>query len=142
VIRPGFLPRVLAFAVPAGLVSGLATFTLYGLSRLPVFDLTLEQSRTAATTMMVVLGLVVLYELIDHHEMHHLAMIVGLFAMYVFVLAVPILRNIFRLVIPPWPSWLVIAAMSLVAGAAMKALIGIARRRTARKLSGASIDHR
>jgi hypothetical protein len=133
---------VLAFAVPAGLVSGLATFTLYGLSRLPVFDLTLEQSRTAATTMMVVLGLVVLYELIDHHEMHHLAMIVGLFSVYVVVLAVPILRNVFRLVIPPWPSWLVIAAMSLVAGAAMKALIGIARRRTARKLSGASIDHR
>lgn len=141
-IRPGFLPRVSAFAVPAGLVSGLATFTLYGLSRLPVFDLTLEQSRTAATTMMVMLGLVVLYELIDHHEMHHLTMIVGLFAIYVFVLAVPILRNIFRLVIPPWPSWLVIAAMSLVAGAAMKVFIGMARGRTARKLSGTQADHR
>jgi magnesium-transporting ATPase (P-type) len=140
-IRPGFLPRALAFAVPAGLVSGFATFTLYGLSRLPVFDLTLEQSRTAATTMMVVLGLVVLYELIDRHEMHHLTMIVGLFAIYVFVLAVPMLRDIFRLVIPPWQSWLVIAAMSLVAGAAMKVLIGMARRRTARKLSDSPVDH-
>ncbi len=140
-IRPGFLPRALAFAVPAGLVSGLATFTLYGLSRLAVFDLTLEQSRTAATTMMVVLGLVVLYELIDRHEMHHLTMIVGLFAIYIFVLAVPLLRDIFRLVIPPWQSWLVIAAMSLLAGAAMKVLIGIARRRTARKLSDSPVDH-
>jgi cation-transporting P-type ATPase E len=133
-IRPGFLQRALAFAVPAGLVSGIATFGLYGVSRLSTFGLSLEQSRTAATTMMVVLGLVVLYELIDPIEFHHLVMIGGLFGLFLGVLAVPALRNVFRLTVPQWQAWLVIAIISLVSGAVMKFLINMARSRTDRRL--------
>ncbi len=123
-IREGFLPRALAFAIPAGLVSGIATFTLYGVSRIDTFDLALEQSRTAATTMMIVLGLIVLYEVIEPKEPHHYLMLASLFAGYLFVLAVPPLRTLFDLTVPRWQAWLVIAAVSVLAGFIMKALIG------------------
>ncbi|MGI9666893.1 MAG: HAD-IC family P-type ATPase [Acidimicrobiia bacterium] len=132
-IREGFLPRVLAFAIPAGLVTGVATFTLYGVSRIDALDLSLDQSRTAATTMMVVVGLVVLYELIEPIELHHALMIGALFAMYVFVLAVPVLRDTFMLLVPQWQAWVVIAVMSLVAGLILKLLTTWSRRWISRK---------
>lgn len=126
-IRRGFLPRVLAFAVPAGLISGIATFTLYGVSRIHSFDLSLEQSRTAATTMMVVLGLVVLYELLEPIELHHGLLIAGLFAVYLMILAIPATRDLFGLIVPRWEAWLVIAVVSLVAGTAIRLLVAAAQ---------------
>jgi cation-transporting ATPase E len=127
-IRPGFLPRVLAFAVPAGLVSGVATFALYGVSRIDVVDLSLEQSRTAATTMMVVLGLVVLYELLEPIELQHGLLIAALFAIYLMILAIPATRELFGLIVPRWEAWLVIGIVSLVAGTVMRLLVALAQR--------------
>lgn len=127
-VRPAFLPRVMSFAVPAGFVSGFATFLLYGVSRHASFELPLEQSRTAATTMMVVLGLVVLFELVEPKELHHMLMLAALFGGYLFVLAVPALREIFDLRIPQWEAWLVIAAVSVVSAFVMRYLIGVAGR--------------
>lgn len=127
-VRDGFLPRVLSFAVPAGLVSGIATFALYGISRLGVFDFTLQQSRTAATTLMIVLGLVVLFELIEPKELHHIAMIGGLFGCYLIVLAFDPLRELFDLSLPRWQSWMVIAGVSVVAGFIMRGLIAAAQQ--------------
>ncbi len=127
-VRDGFLPRVLSFAVPAGLVSGIATFALYGISRIDSFDLTLQQSRTAATTLMIVLGLVVLFELIDPKELHHMSMIGGLFGCYLIVLTVDPLRELFDLSVPRPQSWMVIAGVSVVAGFIMRGLIAVAER--------------
>lgn len=127
-VRPAFLPRVMSFAIPAGLVSGIATFALYGVSRVGSFDLSLQQSRTAATTMMVVLGLVVLFELIEPKELHHMLMLGALFATYLFVLAIPGLRTLFDLTVPQWEAWMVIAGVSVVAGFVMRFLIGVSGR--------------
>ncbi|MDJ0790615.1 MAG: HAD-IC family P-type ATPase [Acidimicrobiia bacterium] len=127
-IRPGFMPRVFAFAVPAGFVTALATFIFYGLSRVDDLGLSLEQSRTGATTLMVVLGLVVLYELIEPIEMHHALMIAGLFLAYLFVLAVPPLREFFALTVPEWQAWVVIALVALVTGVLLKVLWTWAKR--------------
>ena len=127
-VKPAFLPRVLSFAVPAGLVSGIATFAVYGVSRVGSFDLSLQQSRTAATTMMIVLGLVVLFELIEPKEMHHMLMLGALFASYLFVLAVPVLRQVFELTVPQWEAWLVVAGVSVIAGFVMRYLIGVSAR--------------
>ena len=127
-IRDGFLPRVMAFAVPAGLVTGIASFLLYGVSRIDSLGLSLEQSRTAATTMMIVLGLVIIYELIEPIEFQHALMIGGLFAAYVFVLAVPPLRDLFELTVPRWEAWIVIAVASLISGVIIKVGTTLARR--------------
>lgn len=127
-IRPGFIPRVFAFAIPAGLVTGLATFTLYGVSRIDSLNLSLEQSQTAATTMMIALGLVVLYELIEPPDAVHLFMIGALFAAYLFVLAVPPFRELFGLLVPQWQAWVVIGISALVAGVAVKFSVQWARQ--------------
>lgn len=127
-VRPAFLPRVMSFAVPAGLVSGLATFLLYGVSHQDTFELSLEQSRTAATTMMIVLGLVVLFELIEPKEVHHMVMLGALFGGYLFVLAVPALRSMFELTVPPWQAWMVISGVSVIAGFVMRYLIAVSGR--------------
>jgi hypothetical protein len=97
-------------------------------SRSGSFDLSLQQSRTAATTMMIVLGLVVLFELIEPKELHHMLMLGALFASYLFVLAVPGLRLIFDLTVPQWEAWLVVAGVSVVAGFVMRFLISVSGR--------------
>ena len=127
-VRSGFMPRVWAFAVPAGLVCAVATFIVYGISRIDRFGLSLEQSRTGATTLMVVLGLVVLYELIEPIEFHHAVMIVALFLAYVFILAVPALRDFFALTVPQWQAWAIIAIVALVSGIVLKLLWTAAKR--------------
>ena len=127
------MQRVLAFAIPAGIVTGIATFLLYGVSRIDALGLELEQSRTAATTLMVVLGLVALYELIEPPEVHHLLMISGLFTAYLFVLAVPFLRELFSLTVPAWQAWIVIALVAVVAGVALKLLWTAAQRFVAKR---------
>lgn len=127
-IRAGFLQRVLAFAVPAGVVTGMATFLIYGVSRLDALGLTLEESRTTATTLMVVLGLVVLYELIEPIDVHDLLMIGGLFAIYLFVLAVPFTRELFDLTVPTWEAWVVVAIVALIAGVLLKILWSWSKR--------------
>ena len=60
--RSGFVPRVLRFAVPAGTLAAIVTYAAYALAR-DVFDLTLDQSRTLATLVLVGAGLVVLVRL-------------------------------------------------------------------------------
>jgi cation-transporting ATPase E len=53
----GFVPRVLRFAIPAGLTIGTACFVTFVIAHLR--DLTLEQQRTAATTVTLALSLYV-----------------------------------------------------------------------------------
>ena len=143
-VRPGFMPRVMAFAVPAGFVTALATFIVYGISRIDRFGLSLEQSRTGATTLMIVLGLVVLYELIEPIELPHALMIAALFLSYVFVLAVrgaemhwsrhvPPLRELFALTVPQWQAWVIIAVVALVSGVILKLLWNLAKRMLERR---------
>ncbi|MGI9585709.1 MAG: hypothetical protein ACR2N7_08990, partial [Acidimicrobiia bacterium] len=85
-------------------------------------------SRTAATTMMVVLGLVVLYELLVPISVQHGLLIGGLFGIYLMILAIPATRELFGLLVPRWEAWLVIAVVSLVAGTAISLLVGLAKR--------------
>jgi cation-transporting P-type ATPase E len=55
---PGFVERVLRFAIPAGIAAATATFTAYAVAR--ANDLPLIQQRTAATLVMIMMSLTVL----------------------------------------------------------------------------------
>ena len=59
---PASCPRVLHFAVPAGALAALVTFTGYALARGPL-DLTVDQARTTAALILTGVGLVVLVRL-------------------------------------------------------------------------------
>ena len=56
--RPGFLPRVLRFAVPAGIISSLTIFATYLLAEFE--DLSRSESQTAATIAALVVALWIL----------------------------------------------------------------------------------
>ena len=57
--QPGFITRVLKFAIPCGFVAAAATFSSYGVAR-SIDGVTLDEARTTATLVLLVVGLWVL----------------------------------------------------------------------------------
>lgn len=127
-IRPGFLRRVLAFAVPAGLVAGLTTFALYGASRLDRFGFTVGESRTGATILMVLLGLLIVHDLVRPPSFMNWVLIGGLLAGFFAVLAIPAFRDLFRLIIPQSLEWIVILTATAIASVLLKYALLLGRR--------------
>lgn len=138
-IKPGFLARVLSFAIPAGLVSGLTLFGFFALTRMDRLDFTLEQSRTGATILMVVLGLVILAELVSPVSKRNIIMIAVLFSGLLAVLAIPALRNLFELTFPDPLAWLVVGAVAGIAGTILRILLRTSRRSMERRLSAVGL---
>lgn len=98
----GFLREVGRFSVPAGVAAGLGVTTTY-LIALNVFDLGLLQSRTAATTTLIIVGLYLVLAL--EATSTRRARLVGtmcalLLATYALVLLLPGLRRFFELAVP------------------------------------------
>ena len=107
----GFLREVGRFSVPAGVAAGLGVTTTY-LIALNVFDLGLLQSRTAATTSLIIIGLylVLALEATSTRRARLVATMCGLlFVAYLLVLLVPGLRHFFELAVPNPASVVLIA---------------------------------
>jgi cation-transporting ATPase E len=101
-----FLREVGRFAVPAGVAAGLGVTTTYLVS-LNVFDLGLLQSRTAATSTLILVGLYLVLALEATSIMR--ARLVGilcgsLLAAYVALLVLPSTRRFFELAVPNPPA--------------------------------------
>ncbi|MGH3649939.1 MAG: HAD-IC family P-type ATPase, partial [Acidimicrobiia bacterium] len=96
--RPGFVRRVLKFAVPTGLVATLATFAGYWLADLE--GSTIEASRTTATLILAVVGLfatgLVGRPLVPWKR----ALIAAMAGLLVLAMATPALRSFFALELP------------------------------------------
>lgn len=98
-MRPGFLHRVLRFAVPAGFLSAVATFLAYALaSNEP--GVTLRESQTAATMVLTWVGLLVLSIVASPLNPRRLAMIGGLGSAFAAALLIPAVRGFFALQVP------------------------------------------
>ena len=113
----GFLRDVGRFAVPAGVAAGLGVTTTYLIS-VNVFDLGLLQSRTAATTTLIIVGLYLVLAL--EATSTRRARLVGilcasLFAVYLVVLALPGTRAFFELAIPNGAAIVLIALGATIA---------------------------
>jgi cation-transporting ATPase E len=107
-----FLREVGRFAVPAGVAAGMGVLVSY-LVTLNVFDLGLDDARTAATTTLVVVGLylVLALEATGGERTKWIGLLcLGLLTMYVVVLAWPGVRSFFELV-APGPATLLTAAV-------------------------------
>ena len=105
-----FLRDVGRFAVPAGVAAGLGVTTSY-LIAVNVFDLGLLQSRTAATSTLVVIGLYLVLALEATSTLRARLvglLCAGLLAVYVVVLIFPGPRRFFELAIPNSGSLLLI----------------------------------
>ena len=113
----GFLRDVGRFSVPAGVAAGLGVTVTYLIS-LNVFDLGLLQSRTAATSTLIIVGLYLVLAL--EATSTRRARLVGvlcasLLAAYIAILLLPGLRRFFELVVPNAAALALIATGSAIA---------------------------
>jgi cation-transporting P-type ATPase E len=115
---PGFVGRVLRFAVPAGLIVAAATFSAYALAR--ANGLPLAEERTAATLVALILSLCVLALLAIPLTWRRIALLVAALAAFVLLFPVPTVRRFYALALPHGQ----IAATLLIAALGAAALTG------------------
>jgi cation-transporting P-type ATPase E len=97
-----FFREVSQFAVPTGVAAGFGVLSAFLLAR-NVFELSLVSARTAATTVLVIVGLylVLVLEATGVQRLRWVAGLCGaMLALYVLVLALPGARDFFMLVVP------------------------------------------
>jgi cation-transporting P-type ATPase E len=95
---PGFVGRVLRFAVPAGLIVAAAIFAAYALAR--ARGLPLAEQRTAATLVALILSLCVLALLAMPLTWRRIVLLIAAFAAFVLLFPVPIVRRFYALELP------------------------------------------
>ncbi len=100
--HPGFLARVLRFAIPAGIIAALATLAAGGLSRI-YYGINLAESRTMATLVLGMVSFWVLIILARPFNWWRYLLVGVLVTTFVSVLLIPGLRNIFILDLPGLP---------------------------------------
>jgi cation-transporting P-type ATPase E len=97
-----FFREVSQFAVPTGVAAGFGVLSAFLLAR-NVFELSLVSARTAATTVLVIVGLylVLVLEATSARRLSRVAGLCGaMLVLYVLVLALPSVRDFFMLVVP------------------------------------------
>ncbi len=114
--RPGYLTRVLRFAIPAGLVTATVTLCAYWLVRSPLVDASLEEARTASTLSLLVLALWVLYLLIRPMDRFDAIVLGGMVALAVGIVATPIGRDFYAI---DWPTPTAVLLVAAYLGVAL-----------------------
>jgi len=97
--RTGFIPRVLRFAIPAGLVSAVAVLVAFGIARNDG-GISLEQARTVAVITLFVVTLWVLEILSRPINLWRGALVGAMGAAFVGALSIPWFRAYFELPLP------------------------------------------
>ena len=112
---PGFVGRVLRFAVPAGLIVAAATFSAYALAE--ARGLPLTQQRTAATLVALILSLCVLALLAMPLTWRRIALLAAALTGFALLFPVPVVRTFYALELPHGAigSTLLIAALGAAA---------------------------
>ncbi|HEU4831238.1 MAG TPA: HAD-IC family P-type ATPase [Actinomycetota bacterium] len=103
--RPGFLPRVLRFTIPAGSLAAIATFLGYVLVKHEP-GITLAEARTAATMVLLYIGFLVLTIIAAPLNTWRLALVWAMPALFGLAMAIPAAREFFALYPPPLIVWL------------------------------------
>jgi cation-transporting ATPase E len=96
--RPGFLRRVVRFAVPAGFVTALAIFAAYFLAELE--GLTRDEARTAATIAALCVTLWILAVLARPYAPWKLVLLAAMGGLSVLAFLIPPVRDLLELQIP------------------------------------------
>ena len=110
--RSGFVPRVLRFAAPAGILAGVATILAYHLARREP-GLSLVQQRTTAVMTLIWVGQAVLSIVATPLTGWRLALVWSMAGAFLTVMLIPFAREFFSLQVPPLLVWL--AAIGIAA---------------------------
>jgi cation-transporting ATPase E len=111
--HPGFVDRVLRFAIPTGVLAATGTLLAYTLARHQV-DLTLAQQRTSAVITLAFVGLLVLTILAAPLTPLRIALIWAMTGLFLLAMALPISREFFALEVPPLAVWLTALGIAAV----------------------------
>jgi cation-transporting P-type ATPase E len=110
--RPGFVERVLRFAVPAGAVAAVATLAAYGLARTED-GVSQTEARTTATITLFVVALWVLAILARPTNQWRAGLVLSMGAAFVVIMSTPWFRDFFAL--DPPPNELLVSAVAIAA---------------------------
>ena len=125
--RPGYLQRVLRFALPAGFAAAFVTLTAYWIARSALVDATLQQARTASTIALVIFAFWVLYVLMTPVDRLDAILLSSLVAVFAVTLAIGPIRRFYRLEWPP--MWgIVSTAVTVIAGVVISQIVVRSRR--------------
>ena len=139
--RPGFVRRVLRFAVPAGLVNGGAAFISYYLARLAP-GATLPTEQTSAMITLFTAGLAVLL-LVARPLLWWKSLLVGTMAgLFVLVTVLPYGRRFFQLQFGAWQQTVLSFAVAVVAAVVLEILWRWSRAKDAEARGAEPAQHR
>ena len=117
--RSGFLPRVVRFAVPAGVIAAAASLVVFLLGTLDAGVSTVE-ARSSATITLLGVGLAILVRLTGSLPAWRWVLVGCMASAILVVLAVPPLAAFFELDYPPPELWVVMTGSVAVAAAALR----------------------
>ncbi len=124
--RPGFMRRVLLFAVPAGVICATTALTTYWLilrSGEPV-----EDARSGATIALFIVAFAVLVQSARPLNLLRLGVVAAMLIAFIAVLAIPWLSNFFALYVAPERDSLIALVAGLVGAAALAAVTVVTDR--------------
>jgi cation-transporting ATPase E len=96
---PGFLPRVLHFTIPAGIIAAVSAFASYAIAH-EADGVSVVESRTLATITLLIVGLWVLNLLARPITKGRALLCAAMAATFAVIMAVPALRDFFALDVP------------------------------------------
>jgi cation-transporting ATPase E len=103
--RPGFVNRVLRFAIPTGTLAAIATFVAYAVARNEP-GVSLREAQTTAVMVLTWIGLLVLSILAAPLTRSRLALIWSMAGAFLVILLWPATQEFFALQVPPTIVWL------------------------------------
>ena len=116
--RPGFVSRTLAFAVPAGLVAGIASYAAFEVALSAGGSI--DDPRTAATVVLLGVGLWIVGRVASPLQPWKLGLIAAMAAGSVLAFTLPVGRLVYGLHLLDAPLWLACGAFIVIAIAALE----------------------
>ncbi len=117
--RPGFLPRVIRFSLPAGAIAAAAALLVYLVGRADDAT-TLVEARSAATITLLGVGLAILLRLTRSLPPWRWVLVAAMAVSVLAVMVVPPLAEVFELQLPARSTWFAIAAVVAAAAFALR----------------------
>jgi len=124
--RSGFVSRTLTFAIPAGVVAGIASYAAFEIA---IADGTsIDDSRTVATVVLLGIGLWIVGRVAQPIGRWRLGLVVAMSAGAALAFTLPLGRFIYGLKLLDGGEWLVSAALTTIAIGVMEAALRITAR--------------
>jgi cation-transporting P-type ATPase E len=128
-VRPGYLRRVVRFAVPAGVVASVLTLVTYWTSRSTWIDASLAEARSASTLSLVIVAFWVLYRLVRPLDRLETVLLLSLIAVFVVIITVPWTNDLYAFEWPPAGDLAAVLAITAGGLLVLEAILRAAERR-------------